>query len=46
MKKCVRYAHGRKPIYIQKAIAVASMYPYYDIYFEILKDLFERFWFN
>jgi len=46
MKKCVRYARGRKPIYIQRAIAVASMYPYYDMYAEILRDLFERFQFS
>jgi len=46
MKKCVKYMRGRKPIHIQKAIAVASMYPYYDMYAEILTDLFERFRFN
>ena len=33
-------------VWVPKAISVASMYPYYDMYAEILRDLFERFRFN
>lgn len=34
---------GRRSIIIQKAIAVASMNQYYDIFDDILRDLYLRF---
>lgn len=42
VKKCLKM-QGRRSIIIQKAIAVASMHQYYDIFDEILRDLYLRF---
>lgn len=40
---CLKCKSGRKSILIQKAIAVCSMYQYYDMFDKILRDFYERF---